>query len=110
LAQLGQLPVTAPAPVREPIQARSCTGKARRCRRLQADTGGLAEPAQATRYALRILAGRIPALETEIAALNAPAGCLGARGRCPHPGLVGGGGAADRAVAPQRRAAQRPAA
>jgi transposase len=70
LAQLGQLLVTAPATVREPIQAPSCKGKASRGRRLPVDTRRLSDPEQAARYALRILAGRSHALEGEIAALN----------------------------------------
>jgi transposase len=70
LTQLGELLVTAPAAVRESIPGTSLKAKAVRCRRLRVDPGRLNEPAQAAKWALRTLAGRIQALTTEIAALD----------------------------------------
>ena len=60
------LVVTAPAAVREPLDGRSTARQVAACARLRPDPGQLADPAQATKAALRSVAVRILALEQEI--------------------------------------------
>lgn len=71
LAQLKDLVVTAPAPLREQLsEHKTLRAKASRCRRLRPVLGELGCPAQAARFALRSLARRIGLLDEEIAALD----------------------------------------
>ena len=68
--QLRDLLVTAPAGVREPLRRLSSGRRVQACSRLRPDADRLAEPAQAAKTALRHVAGRILALDTEISALD----------------------------------------
>jgi hypothetical protein len=68
--QLKAMVVTAPAVVREPLDARSTAQQVAACARLRPDLEQLADPAQATRAALRAVAVRILALEQEIKAAD----------------------------------------
>ena len=71
MAQLKDLIVTAPEPLREQLcEPRTIRGKASRCRRLRPTAGELEHPAQAARFALRSLARRIDSLDEEVAALD----------------------------------------
>jgi hypothetical protein len=65
--QLKGLLVTAPAPVREALDGRSTAALVVACARLRPDPARLAEPVQATKAALQVLAQRIQALEAELA-------------------------------------------
>jgi transposase len=64
--QLKAVVVTAPAVVREPLDGRSTARQVASCARLRPDPTQLADPAQATKAALRAVAVRILALEQEI--------------------------------------------
>jgi transposase len=68
--QLRDLLVTAPASVREPLRRLSTGRRVQACARLRPDVNQLADPAQAAKTALRHVAGRILALNTEIRALD----------------------------------------
>ena len=71
MAQLKDLIITAPEPLREGLcEPRTIRAKASRCRRLRPTLHELAHPAQAARFALRSLARRIESLDEEIAALD----------------------------------------
>ena len=71
MAQLRDLIVTAPEPLREQVSCRkTLRGKASLCRRLRPASSELEEPLQAARFALRSLARRIKTLDEEIAALD----------------------------------------
>jgi hypothetical protein len=64
--QLKAAVVTAPAVVREPLVGLSTARPVAACARLRPDPGQLADPVQATKAALRAVAGRILAFEEEI--------------------------------------------
>ena len=64
--QLKAAVVTAPTVVREPLDGLSTARQVAACARLRPDPGQLADPVQATKAALRAVAGRILALEQEI--------------------------------------------
>jgi transposase len=64
--QLKGVVITAPATVREPLDARSTTQQVAACAGLRPDPTQLADPVQATKAALRAVALRILALEQEI--------------------------------------------
>jgi transposase len=64
--QLKAMVVTAPATVREPLDVLSTAQQVAACARLRPDPERLADPAQATKAALRAVAGRLLALEQEI--------------------------------------------
>ena len=68
--QLPDLLVTAPAGIREPLRRLSTGRRVQACSRLRPDVNQLADPAQAAKTALRHVAGRILALDTEIRALD----------------------------------------
>jgi transposase len=71
LVQLGELIITAPQQLREQLsQRKTIRGKATLCRRLRPLPGGLDQPAQAAKLALRSLARRIETLDAEIAELD----------------------------------------
>ena len=71
LCQLGDLLVTAPAPLREQLNTRrTLEGKASVCARLRPDPDRLADPAQAAKAALRSLGRRINQLGAEAAELE----------------------------------------
>jgi transposase len=77
LAQLRDLLVTAPEPLRQQLsEPKTLRGTASRCRRLRPALGQLEHPAQAARFALRSLARRIRLLDEEIAALDRQLGRL----------------------------------
>ena len=77
LAQLGDLLVTAPEPLRRQLsEPKTLRGTASRCRRLRPALSELEQPAQAARFALRSLARRIGLLDEEIAALDRQLGQL----------------------------------
>ena len=68
--QLKAVVVTAPAVVREPLDGLSTVRQVAACARLRPDPTQLADPVQATKVALRAVAGRILALEQEIKAAD----------------------------------------
>lgn len=71
LCQLGDLIVTAPAPVREHLAVRkTLTARARLCARFRPDPTKLDDPTQAARAALRSIARRIEGLNAEITDLD----------------------------------------
>ena len=71
LAQLKDLLVTAPEPLRAQLsEYKTLRGTASRCRRLRPALRELDQPSQATRFALRSIARRIKILDEEIAALD----------------------------------------
>jgi transposase len=77
LAQLRDLLVTAPEPLRQQLSApQPLRGTASRCRRLRPALSELDHPAQAARFALRSLARRIGLLDEQIAALDRRLGRL----------------------------------
>jgi transposase len=77
LAQLRDLLVTAPEPLREQLsEPRTLRGTASRCCRLRPALNELGHPAQAARFALRSLARRIRLLDEEIAAHDRQLGHL----------------------------------
>jgi hypothetical protein len=77
LAQLRDLLVTAPEPLRAQLsEPKTLRGTASRCRRLRPALGELEHPAQAARFALRSLARRIGLLDEEVAALDRQLGQL----------------------------------
>jgi transposase len=77
LAQLRDLLVTAPEPLRQQLSApKTLRGTASRCRRLRPALSELDHPAQAARFAVRSLARRIGLLDEEIAALDRQLGRL----------------------------------
>jgi transposase len=71
MVQLGGLIVTAPQELRDQLSsAKTIRGKAALCRRLRPSIGELRRPTHASRFALRSIAGRIDALDNEIAVLD----------------------------------------
>ena len=71
MVQLGGLIVTAPQELRDQLSCRkTIRGKAALCRRLRPSTGELRRPTHAAKFALRSIAGRIDALDDEIAVLD----------------------------------------
>jgi hypothetical protein len=66
LMQLQDFLVTAPASLRESIDAKTGRAKARQCRALRPDLTRVDEPLQAAKLALRSLARRITALDEEV--------------------------------------------
>ncbi|MBE0418379.1 MAG: IS110 family transposase [Coriobacteriia bacterium] len=67
---------TAPAALREALCAHEHSSLVARCAALRPDGSRLGEPVQGTKAALRSIAGRIVALETEIASLDASLSAL----------------------------------
>ena len=76
LVQLRDVLVTAPAGVRERLDAKTLQGKATQARALRPDLARLHEPAQAVKYALRQLGCRIQELSEEIEGLDKHLGRL----------------------------------
>lgn len=70
LVQLGQLLVTAPAPLREQVDAKTLLGRAAQCTRLRPDLTRLGDPVQASKLALRSVARRITDLNHSIDELD----------------------------------------
>jgi transposase len=70
LRQLGDIIVTAPTELREQLSRKTLRGQAGLCARLRPDRRRLADPEQAAKLALRSLAGRIRALDAEVALLD----------------------------------------
>jgi transposase len=71
MVQLRDLTVTAPQELRDQLSCRkTIRGKATLCRRLRSSTGELGLPTHAAKFALRSIAVRIKALDTEIAVLD----------------------------------------
>jgi transposase len=71
MVQLGGLIVTAPQELRDQLSSpRTIRGKAALCRRLRPSIGELRRPTHAAKFALRSIAGRIDALDDEIAVLD----------------------------------------
>ena len=70
LVQLQDVAITAPASLRERLDARSGKGLARQCAKLRADGDRLDDPAQAAKLCLHGLAHRVRDLDTEIATLD----------------------------------------
>jgi len=70
MSQIRDLILTAPASLREAVDSATTRGRIARCRSLRPDLTRLADPVQATKHALRSLARRIDALDTEIAHLE----------------------------------------
>jgi transposase len=70
LVQLGELLVTAPAQLREDLDAKTLPGKAAQCLRLRPDPARVAEPLHAAKTALRSIARRLNDLDTAIAELD----------------------------------------
>jgi transposase len=70
LRQLGDIILTAPTELREQLSCKTLRGQAGLCARLRPDRRRMADPAQAAKLALRSLAGRIRALDTEVAQLD----------------------------------------
>jgi transposase len=70
LCQLGDLIVTAPAALRARLSRKSLRGQAGICARLRPNRRELTDPVQAAKFALRTLARRIAALDTEVAQLD----------------------------------------
>ena len=64
--QLKDLLVTAPASLREALEGRSAAALAAACARLRPDETTLADPVDATKAALRVVACRIQQLDEEI--------------------------------------------
>ena len=64
--QLKGLLVTAPASLREALEGRSAAALAAACARLRPDETALADPVDATKAALRVVACRIQQLDEEI--------------------------------------------
>jgi transposase len=64
--QLKGLLVTAPASLREALEGRSTAALAAACARLRPDEAALADPVDATKAALRVVACRIQQLDEEI--------------------------------------------
>lgn len=71
LNQFGELLVTAPACVREALDARGLRGKAGQASAWRPDLGRLGDPIQSAKYALRSLARRVHDLHAEAADLEA---------------------------------------
>jgi transposase len=74
--QLKALLVTAPAPVREALDGLSTPKQVQACARLRPDLEQLADPAQASKAALRALASRIGALDQEVGLADERLGTL----------------------------------
>jgi transposase len=70
LVQLGQVIVTAPAPLRETIEGRGLPAKARHCATFDVDVERIGEPVEAARFAMRSISTRITMLDTEIRTLD----------------------------------------
>jgi transposase len=70
LRQLGDIILTAPTELREQLSRKTLRGQAGLCARLRPDRRRLADPERAAKLALRCLAGRIRALDAEIALLD----------------------------------------
>ena len=71
LNQLHGLIVAAPEPVRAQLGGLCGAGLVQRCARLRCGDADVLDPAVATKTALRAVAGRVQALEAEIAGLDA---------------------------------------
>ncbi|MCA1698316.1 MAG: IS110 family transposase, partial [Actinobacteria bacterium] len=90
MAQLKDLIITAPEPLREQLcEPKTIRGQASLCRRLRPAAGELEYPAQAARLALRSLARRIQTLDAEIAALDKQLERLVGRAAPRTTGLLG---------------------
>lgn len=90
MAQLKDLIITAPEPLREQLcEPKTIRGQASLCRRLRPAAGELEQPAQAARFALRSLARRIQTLDAEIAALDQQLERLVGRAAPRTTGLLG---------------------
>jgi transposase len=90
MAQLKDLIITAPEPLREQLcEPKTIRGQASLCRRLRPAAGELEQPAQAARFALRSLARRIQTLDEEIAALDQQLERLVGRAAPRTTGLLG---------------------
>jgi transposase len=71
IVQLGGLIITAPQELRDQLSGpKTIRGKVAVCRRLRPSTSELRRPTQAAKFALRAIAGRIDALDAEIAMLD----------------------------------------
>ena len=81
--QLKALLVTGPASLREALDGRSTPALVVACARLRPDQTALADPAQATKAALRSVAQRIQLLDQEIALADQRLAILVGR---PRPG------------------------
>jgi len=90
LAQLQDLLVTAPEPLRAQLSGHKTTrGMASRCRRLRPALRELERPAHSARFALRSIALRIKILDAEIAALDRQLEWLVHRAAPRTTGLLG---------------------
>jgi transposase len=69
-SQLRDLITTAPQSLRDELLPLTTRARVARAARLRPDPAALADPAQAAKYALRVLARRIQALHTEIGAAD----------------------------------------
>jgi transposase len=74
--QLKDLIITAPDSLRETLRGKTLQRVALESARLRPDTSRLADPTQATKLALRTIAVRVAALNTEISALDTQLGEL----------------------------------
>jgi transposase len=74
--QLKDLIITAPDSLRETLRGKTLQRVALESARLRPDTSRLADPTQATKLALRTIAVRVAALNTEITALDTQLGEL----------------------------------
>lgn len=91
LVTLGELLITAPAELREQLNARSLPGRAAQAGRLRPDSTRLADPLQAAKLALRNLARQINDLDGTIAELDAALTTLVATAAPRTLGLLGVG-------------------
>jgi transposase len=69
--QLKDLIITAPDSLRETLRGKTLQRVAVESARLRPDVSRLADPTQATKLALRTIAGRVAALDAEIVSLDA---------------------------------------
>jgi len=69
--QLKDLIITAPDSLRESLRGKTLQRVAQESARLRPDMNRLADPIQATKLAMRTIAGRVAALSSEIASLDA---------------------------------------
>ncbi len=70
LVTLGQLIITAPATLREQLDAKTLPGRAAQAARLRPDLSRLGEPGQAVKFALRSVARQIQDLSASITELD----------------------------------------
>ena len=89
LVQLGELIITAPAELREQFTQRTLRGRAQVCLRLRPDRTRMTDPLHAAKLALQSLAGRIRALDAEIAELDSHLKLLVARAAPRTTALLG---------------------